>query len=251
MTTLASTTQATLWPMTPQSTKALHELRLNEWPTDMRPVERMFHTRAGALSDVEILALILGTTSAKNPVTLASELIATFGSWSGLQKVSLAELARHPGMNRQRAAQVKAALEIGRRMLLAAPDQRAQIRSPGDAAQLLMLEMSHLDQEHLRVICLDTKNRIQKIVTVYIGTLNSAAIRIGELLKEAIRLNSASVIVIHNHPSGDPTPSPEDVSVTRHIIEAGRLLDIEVLDHLIIGAGRYTSLRERGLAFAS
>ena len=133
--------------------------------------------------------------------------------------------------------------------MIAVPEQRAQIRSPSDAAQLMMVEMSHLDQEHLRVICLDTKNRVQKIQTVYIGSLNSSMVRVGELFKDAIRLNSAALIVIHNHPSGDPTPSPEDVHVTRQIIDAGKLLDVDILDHLVIGAGRYISMRERGLAF--
>jgi DNA repair protein RadC len=113
------------------------------------------------------------------------------------------------------------------------------------------VEMSHLDQEHLRVILLDTKNKIQKVQTVYIGSVNSTAIRVGEVFKEPVRLNSTSVIVVHNHPSGAPEPSPEDVAVTRAIVQAGRLLDIETLDHLIIGQGRYVSLRERRLGFDS
>src|SRR5690606_1087731 len=110
-----------------------------------------------------------------------------------------------------KTAQLKAALEIGRRLLLAAREERFQIRSPGDVATLMQVEMGHLDQEHLRVICLDTKNRVQKIHTVYVGSLNTSMVRIGEIFKEAVRLNSASIIVVHNHPSGDPTPSPEDV----------------------------------------
>ncbi|HEU5086794.1 MAG TPA: DNA repair protein RadC, partial [Roseiflexaceae bacterium] len=157
---------------------------------------------------------------------------------------------RARGMGAAKTAQLKAALEIGRRLLVANPEERFQIRSPTDAAQRMLLEMSHLDQEQLRAICLDTKNRVQKVHTIYIGSLNSSMVRVGEVFKEAIRINSAAVIIVHNHPSGDPTPSPEDVLVTRQIIEAGTLLDIEVLDHLIIGQGRYTSMRERGLAFS-
>jgi DNA repair protein RadC len=107
--------------------------------------------------------------------------------------------------------------------------------------------MSHLDQEHLRVVCLDTKNRVMKVQTVYVGTLHAAGLRVGEVFKEAVRLNGAALILCHNHPSGDPAPSAEDLAVTRQIIEAGRLLDIDVLDHLIIGHGRYVSLRERGI----
>ena len=109
--------------------------------------------------------------------------------------------------------------------------------------------MSHLDQEHLRTVLLDTKNRVQAICTVYIGSLNSSLIRVGEIFKEALKRNSAALIVVHNHPSGDPTPSPEDVLVTREIIAAGKLLDVEVLDHLVIGHGHFVSLRERGLGF--
>lgn len=131
------------------------------------------------------------------------------------------------------------------------PTPREQIKSPADVAALLMVEMSHLDQEELRVINLDTKNRIQRISTVYRGSVNSAQVRIGEIFKDAIRLNSAAVIIVHCHPSGDPTPSPEDILVTRQIVEAGKLLDADVLDHVIIGAGRWVSLRERGLGFSA
>lgn len=130
------------------------------------------------------------------------------------------------------------------------PSERTQIKSPTSVAQLLMLEMSHLDHEHFRAVLLDTKNRVQDIVTIYVGTLNAAMIRVSEVFKEAIKRNSAAIIICHNHPSGDSNPSPEDVMVTRRIVDAGRLLEIEVLDHLVIGQGRYVSMRERGLGFA-
>jgi DNA repair protein RadC len=110
--------------------------------------------------------------------------------------------------------------------------------------------MGHLDQEHLRTMLLDTKNRVQTVHTVYIGTLNASTIRVGEVFKDALRRNSASLILCHNHPSTDTTPSPEDVLVTREIVQAGKLLDCEVLDHVIVGAGRWTSMREKGLGFA-
>lgn len=134
-------------------------------------------------------------------------------------------------------------------MLLTAPDARYQITSPTDAANVLLLEMSHLDQEEVRVICVDTRNRIQTITTVYKGAVDSAVIRCGEIFKEAVRRNSPSIIMAHNHPSGAPDPSPEDVQVTRQIVDAGKLLDIAVLDHLVIGHGRYVSMRDRGLGF--
>jgi DNA repair protein RadC len=134
-------------------------------------------------------------------------------------------------------------------LLIAAPDERPQITSPADAANLLMLEMGHLEQEHLRLLLLDTKNRVLASPTIYKGNVNTSVIRVSELFREAIRHNSVALIIAHNHPSGDPTPSPEDVRVTRQIFEAGKLLDVEVLDHLIIGQGRYVSLKERGLGF--
>jgi len=130
------------------------------------------------------------------------------------------------------------------------PVKREQVRSPQDIAGLLMLEMGYLDQEEMRTVLLDTKNQLQEIVTVYRGSLNAAMIRVGEIFKAAIRRNSAALILAHNHPSSDPTPSPEDVLATREIVSAGKLLDVQVLDHLVIGQGRWISLRERGLGFS-
>jgi DNA repair protein RadC len=129
--------------------------------------------------------------------------------------------------------------------------EREQIKSPADIATLLMVEMGFLDQEELRTVLLDTRNRVQGIVTVYKGSLNTSMIRVGEIYKEAIRRNSAALIVAHNHPSSDPNPSPEDVLVTRQIVEAGKLLEVECLDHLVIGQGRWVSRRERRLGFSS
>jgi DNA repair protein RadC len=127
------------------------------------------------------------------------------------------------------------------------PVGREQIKSPRDIAGLLLAEMSHLDQEELRTVLLDTKNRVQDIVTVYRGSLNMSLVRIGEIYKDALKRNSAAIILAHNHPSGDPTPSPEDVLMTREVVRAGVLLDIECLDHLVIGQGTWVSMRERGL----
>jgi DNA repair protein RadC len=131
------------------------------------------------------------------------------------------------------------------------PLPREQIRSPVNAAALLMTEMGYLDQEQLRVLCLDTKNRLQKIHLVYQGSLNTSLIRVGEIFKEPLRLNSAAIILAHNHPSSDPTPSHEDALVTQEIVQAGNLLDVDVLDHLVIGQGRWISMRERGLGFSA
>lgn len=133
---------------------------------------------------------------------------------------------------------------------LVSPQERTQIKSPADVAALLMVSMAHLDHEELRVVILDTKNRVMAIETVYSGSLNSALVRVGEVFKAALRLNAATIILCHNHPSGSPDPSPEDIMVTRQIVEAGKLLDVEVLDHLIVAQGRHTSMRERGLGFS-
>jgi DNA repair protein RadC len=154
------------------------------------------------------------------------------------------------GVGPAQTARIKAALEFGRRLMLTAPEDRYTIRSPGDIAQLLMAEMSNLEQEHFKVLLLDTRNRMIDDITLYIGSLNASHIRVAEVFRDAIRQNAATIIVVHNHPSGDPTPSPEDVEVTRQLVAAGNLVDIELLDHLIIGRQQFVSLRERGMGFS-
>lgn len=208
------------------------------------PRQRIAEHNAQVLSDAEILACLTSISTAD-----AERIVVECGGWTGLMQLGYTELCGIHHISHARAAQIKAALELGRRLLLAEYPDRYQIKSPTDVAQLMMAEMAHLDQEHLRVVILDTKNRVQKVHTVYIGSLNSAMIRVGEIFKEAVKLNACSIIIVHNHPSSDPTPSPEDVLVTRQIYEAGKLLDVDVLDHLVIGRGRFVSLKERGLGF--
>jgi DNA repair protein RadC len=133
--------------------------------------------------------------------------------------------------------------------VLLRPSEREAVRGPADAVAFLMLQLGHLDQERLCVLCLNTRNRIQKLHTVYVGSLNTSIIRVGEVFKEPLRLNSASIILVHNHPSSLVDPSPEDILITRQIVEAGKLLETDVLDHLIVGQGRWVSLREKGLGF--
>jgi DNA repair protein RadC len=230
---------------------AEYHLRIKELPPSEQPRERLRDYGPAALSDAELLAILLRVgVAGTNVVQLAQQLLTERGGWPGLLRAEYADLCRRHGLGEAKTAALKAALEIGRRLLLTEHEQRVQIKSPTDVAQLLMLEMSHLDQEHLRTVLLDTKNRLQGISTVYVGSLNTSLIRVGEVFKEALKRNSAALIVVHNHPSGDPTPSPEDVLVTREIVAAGLLLDIEVLDHLVIGHGRFVSLRERGLGFS-
>lgn len=229
-------------------TYALHRIK-DLGPGD-RPRERLAIQGAQSLSNAELLAVLLRTgVPGLNAVQLAQELLTRFQGLSGMHAAGYAELVKVRGVGPAKAAQLKAAIELGRRLAAATPDERPTIQSPAQAAELLMYEMGALEQEHLRVLLLDTRNRLQQVVEVYVGSLNSSLIRIAEVFRDAVRSNSASIIVAHNHPSGDPSPSPEDVAVTKALIEAGKLLDIEVLDHLIIGKGRFTSIKSKGLAF--
>jgi DNA repair protein RadC len=223
---------------------------IRDFPVSERPRERLQYYGAAALSNAELLAILLRVgTHGENVVALSTRLLTKFGGLDGLAKAGFGDLAGIKGIGAAKTAQLKAALELGRRLLLTSSDARPQITSPVDAANLLMLEMGGLEQEHLRTLLLDTKNRVIAAQNVYVGNVNSSIIRVGEVFREAIRANATALIVAHNHPSGDPTPSPEDVQVTRSLVQAGSLLNIEVLDHLIIGHHRFVSLKERGLGF--
>jgi len=223
---------------------------LRDLPLDLRPRERMLMAGPAALSNAELLAILLRVgAEGESVIHVAETLLARFGGLPGIAQANFEELCSIKGVGPAKATQVKAALEIGRRLLLALPQERLQIRSPADVADLLMLEMSLLDQEHMRAVLLDTKNNVQRVAQVYAGSLNTAVVRVGEVFREAIRANAASIIVVHNHPSGDPTPSPEDVRVTEMLVDAGKLLDIAVLDHIVIGRNRFVSMKERGLGF--
>lgn len=215
-----------------------------------RPRERLLQVGAQAVSTVELLAIILRTgTGGENVLRLAERLLIHFGDLAGLARATITELQAVRGIGRVKAIEIKAALEVGRRLLAAAPQERPKVTSPADAANLLMSEMMFLEQEHLRLILLDTRNFVLRTPTIYKGSLNTSLVRIGELFRAAIRENAAAMIIAHNHPSGDPSPSPEDVNVTRQLVQAGKLLSIDVLDHIVIGRQRFVSLKERGLGF--
>lgn len=213
-----------------------------------QPLARLLAYGAGSLSTHELLAVIIGGRPAASLVD-AEHLLSIFQGLPGLAQATANEIALEPGFGPSRAAMVKAAFELGRRLLTTYPEERTCVRSPADAANLLMAEMSLLMQEELRVILLDGRNRVMDVVTVYIGSVNQAQVRIGEVFRAAIRQNAVCIVVAHNHPSGDPSPSPEDVVMTRMIVEAGTLLHIDILDHIIIGRQRFVSLKERGLGF--
>ncbi len=218
---------------------------VRELPPSERPAQRLIWQGAQALSLAELLTVAAGLPDLET----AQRLLADNHGLSGLARLPISELLEVKGIGEARAAQLQAAFELGRRLLTAAPGERPQVKSPADAANLVMLEMQALEQEQIRTILLDTKNQVLKVHTVYIGSVNTVPIRIGELFREAVRLNCVALIVVHNHPSGDPTPSPEDVACTRQFVEAGQLLKIDVLDHLVIGHQRWVSLKERGLGF--
>lgn len=223
---------------------------MRDLATSDRPRERLIQVGANAISTAELLAIIMRTgSSGENVLRLAERLLNKFRDLSGIARASISELTQVKGIGPAKAVEIKAALEVGRRLMTFAPEERFKITSPDDAANLVMSEMALLEQEHLRVVILDTRNRVISTPTIYIGSLNTSVVRIGEIFKRAIKENAAAIIVVHNHPSGDPSPSPEDIRVTRQIVEAGRLLNIDLLDHLIIGHYQFVSMKERGLGF--
>ena len=220
---------------------------IRELPPQERPFARACRVGVRALSVAELLALVLTTSDA---LDLAYEILEEAGGLAGLYQYSRQELTTIPGVGDGLAMRLQAAVELGRRYVTTSPTERPFVHSPGDAANLLMAEMQDLPQEHLRVILLDTRNRVIGMPTIYIGSLNTSVVRVGELFRQAITSQAAAVIVAHNHPSGCASPSPEDVRVTRQFVQAGELLDISVLDHIVIGRNSFVSLKERGLGFS-
>ena len=226
-------------------TYPLHKLKT--LPLRDQPAYRVT-SNAAACSLAELLAAVVGGAQ---QIEVAESILARFGGdVQRIYKAHVAELASIRGVGQQTAVRIKAALALGLR-LNEPVGERPVINSPADAAALVQYEMSLLDQEYLKVMILDTRNRVLEIVEVYHGSVNSSQVRVGEIFKPAVQRMAAAIIVIHNHPSSDPTPSPNDVTVTRAIVQAGKLLGIACLDHIVIGAtGRFVSLKERGLGFS-
>lgn len=232
-------------------TEPRYHLTIKELQPDERPRERLKLYGASTLSNGELLAIALNTGIKGEPVTvMAQRLLADHGGLPGLTRLDFVELARVRGIGESKAAKVKAALELGRRMVAISGDDRPVITTPEDVIQLIGVDMAVLEQEQLRVVLLDTKHRVLAIRTVYQGSANEATVRVGELFRDAVRHNAVAVVLVHNHPSGDPTPSRADVALTVDVVEAGRLLDITVIDHLIVGQGRHVSLKRLGLGFS-
>ena len=202
---------------------------IREVPATERPRERLAQRGAAGLTSAELVALVWGSgTRGRSAVDLAGDALATHDGLTGLARASEHELRAIPGVG---------------------PAARQTVRSPRDLADRLILQMGRLEREELRVVLLDTKNHVLRIATVYQGNVSSSLVRVGELYRDAVRLDASGVILVHNHPSGDPTPSPDDLHLTAAALAAGRLLDIQLLDHLVIGHDAFVSLRDRGVAF--
>jgi len=237
-------------PMDGASTPAGRGRAIREIPAAERPRERLALRGAAGLSASELIGLLWGSGSrGRSAVDLAEDALARYDGLTGLARATEIELDRLAGIGTAKAAQLTAAFELGRRLLADWPAGRWSIRSPADVADRLVLQMGRLEREELRVVLLNTKNVVLRVETVYQGNVSASLVRVGELFRDAVRLNAAGLILVHNHPSGDPTPSPDDLHLTAEALAAGRLLDIDLLDHLVIGHDAYVSLRDRGVSF--
>ena len=234
-----------------RSTSGEYNVRIREIPSSERPRERLRDLGASALSTAELLAIILRTGSAQQSVlNLASSLLARYGGLGGLARLSFADLLRERGVGEAKAAELQAAFQLALRLNALQPEERPIVGSPADVNALMGGEMTLLDQEHLRVLLLNTRNQVMAVTEVYKGSVSSALVRTAELFREAVRQNAPCIILVHNHPSGDPSPSPDDVVMTKAAVEAGKLLQIDVLDHVIIGDRRFASMKQLGLGFS-
>ena len=212
-----------------------YQPRITDLPSDERPRERLLHVGASAVSTIELLAIILRVgTGGENVMRVAQRLLVKFGGLGGLARASTSELCAEKGLGEAKVAQLKAAFELGRRLLVESPEERPTITSPADAANLLLGEMGLLEQESMRVILLDTRNRVDLVVLVYRGSVNSSQVKVGEVFKEAVRRNAPNIILVHNHPEGHPVPSDLDLEMTKKLEDLAALFGIKLLDHLIV-----------------
>ncbi|RJS59838.1 DNA repair protein RadC [Bacillus sp. PK3_68] len=220
---------------------------IRDVPAEERPRERLVAYGAASLSTHELLAIILRTgTKDESVLQLANRLLKTFEGLRLLKEASLEEMTSIKGIGEAKAIQIISALELGRRVSQLRFEERYVIRSPEDGADYVMEEMRFLTQEHFVCLYLNTKNQVLHKQTLFIGSLNASIVHPREVFKEAFRRSAASIICIHNHPSGDPQPSREDIDVTKRLAECGKILGIELLDHLIIGEKKFVSLKEKG-----
>lgn len=220
---------------------------IRDYPKEERPRERFLQDGPQSLSNQELLALLLRTGSKEESVLqLSNRLIKAFEGLRLLKEASVEEMTEIKGIGEAKAIQILAAVELGRRIHKLNDQDRYVIRSPEDGANYCMEEMRFLSQEHFVCLYLNTKNQVLHKRTVFIGSLNASIVHPREVFKEAFRRSAASIICLHNHPSGDPSPSREDIDVTKRLVECGKIMGIEVLDHIIIGEHKYVSLKEKG-----
>ncbi|MCG3089248.1 RadC family protein [Sporosarcina cyprini] len=212
-----------------------------------RPRERLIRQGASSLSNQELIAILLRTgTKEESVLMLANRILSSFDKIQDLREATIEEMMSVKGVGQAKAVQILAAVEIGKRLYQKHTQGRYTIRSPEDAAAYLMTDMSTLQQEHFVVLFLNVKNEVLHKQTVFIGSLNSSIVHPREIFREAVKRSAASIIVAHNHPSGHPAPSPEDIEVTKRLVEAGSIVGIDLLDHVIIGDHRFISLKEKG-----
>ena len=224
-----------------------YTVTINEMPSDERPRERLLKFGPSALSTAELLAIHFRTgTRERSAVGLAELLLSTFGGMKAVANASVTELQKVKGIGEVKAIEIAASVELGRRLAALSSEDRPTISGPTDVEHLLMPELRDATREHFKGLLLDSRNKLIKIVTISVGTLDTSPAHPREVFTEAIRSNARSLIIAHNHPSGDPSPSGEDVVVTKRMAEAGKLLGIELLDHIILGDNRSVSMKERG-----
>lgn len=224
-----------------------YTVAIREMPAEERPRERLQHYGPSSLSAAELIAIQLRTgTAERSALGIAELLLSQFEGLRGLSGASIEAMSQIKGVGAVKAVQIASAMELGRRLACLSEETRPTIRSPQDVAHLLLPELRDARKEHFKSLLLDRKNRVLKAITVSIGTLDSSLVHPREVFKEAIMASSASIIVAHNHPSGDPTPSIEDRRVTQRLYEAGQLLGIDLLDHIVIGDNQWVSLKQIG-----
>ncbi|HCF49795.1 MAG TPA: hypothetical protein DER60_05910 [Syntrophomonas sp.] len=224
-----------------------HAVGIKELPEDMRPREKLAKFGEGRLDDHELIAIILGMGTTKiNALDLARQIMIKYRTLRRLKEASLEELMSERGIGMAKAVSIKAAIELGRRLALS-QESKPVITSPEDVKTLVMEDMRYLDREHFKVIYLDRKGGIIVTEDISVGGLHSSMAHPREVFKNAVKRSAASIILVHNHPSGDPHPSNEDMETTRRLVEAGQIVGIEVLDHVIIGDNKYCSMKSRGL----
>ncbi|MGI6514391.1 MAG: DNA repair protein RadC [Syntrophomonadaceae bacterium] len=216
---------------------------IKELPVEMRPREKMLARGEEYLTEAELLAILLGSGTRKlSAIELAQHLLQKYEGLRLFKTLTIQEMLEFEGIGLAKAARIRAAAELGRRLALTS-NQQQQIKSPEDVKNYVMEDMRYYDREHFKCLYLNRKNQVISLETISIGGLANALVHPREVFKPAVKRSAAAVILIHNHPSGDPTPSKEDINITKRLIESGKLLGIEVLDHIIIGDGRYFSLK--------